>query len=93
MVTVNLFLVDAHRAVRAGLKTLINAHADMTVIGEAGDGASAWQAVQGCRPDVVIMDSALPAMSGIQVAEQIGHVQTSLLPAATRSACPAMSSM
>jgi DNA-binding NarL/FixJ family response regulator len=60
--------------VRAGLKTLITAQDDMVVIGEAGDGAMAWQAVQDCRPDVVIMDISMPEMNGIQATERLKQV-------------------
>jgi DNA-binding NarL/FixJ family response regulator len=71
MATINVFLVDDHMVVRAGLKTLITAQPDMAVIGEAGDGEEAWQAVQDCQPDVVIMDISMPALNGIQATERI----------------------
>lgn len=74
MALINVFLVDDHIVVRAGLKMLIGAQADMAVVGEAGDGETAWQAVQDCRPDVVIMDISMPIMNGIQATERIMQV-------------------
>lgn len=74
MASIKVFLVDDHMVVREGLKTLIAAQADMQVIGEAGDGESAWQAVQDCRPDVVVMDISMPGVNGIQATERLRQV-------------------
>jgi two-component system, NarL family, response regulator NreC len=74
MGTVNVFLVDDHMVVREGLKTLITAQPDMAVIGEAGDGETAWRQIQECRPDVVIMDISMPGMNGIQATERLKQV-------------------
>ena len=67
MATLQIFLVDDHMVVREGLKTLINAQPDMEVIGEAGDGETAWQQARDCQPDVVIMDISMPHMNGIHL--------------------------
>lgn len=74
MTTLQIFLVDDHMVVREGLKTLINAQPDMEVIGEAGDGDSAWQQARDCQPDVVIMDISMPQMNGIQATAQLKAV-------------------
>jgi two-component system, NarL family, response regulator NreC len=71
MGTITVFLVDDHMVVREGLKTLINAQADMNVIGEAGDGETAWHEIQICRPDVVIMDISMPGVNGIEATERL----------------------
>ncbi|MEI7768948.1 MAG: response regulator transcription factor [Chloroflexales bacterium] len=71
MKPVRIFLIDDHMVVREGLKTLINVQPDLEVIGEAGDGETGWQLVQGCLPDVVIMDISMPGMNGIHVAERL----------------------
>jgi DNA-binding NarL/FixJ family response regulator len=71
MKAIDIVLVDDHMVVRAGLKTLISAHPDMKVIGEAADGETACQLVEDCKPDVVIMDISMPAMNGIQATERI----------------------
>src|SRR5580765_4093701 len=66
-----IFLADDHMVVREGLKTLINAQPDMSVIGEAGDGQTAWQQAQECQPDVVIMDITMPNVNGVQATAQL----------------------
>lgn len=53
---------------REGLKLLVNTQPDMEVIGEAGDGRSAWQLCVDLQPDVIVMDISLPVISGVQVA-------------------------
>lgn len=68
---ITILLVDDHMVVREGLKTLIAAQPDMSVIGEAGDGESAWQQIQICRPNVVIMDISIPGVNGIRTTERI----------------------
>lgn len=71
MTNIRVFLVDDHMVVREGLKTLITAQADMSVIGESGDGTDAWQQIQHSRPDVVIMDISMPTMNGMQLTERL----------------------
>jgi two-component system, NarL family, response regulator NreC len=66
-----IFLADDHVVVREGLKTLINAQPDMIVIGEAGDGQTAWQQARDCHPDVVIMDITMPELNGVQATAQL----------------------
>ena len=46
MEKLRIFLADDHMVVREGLKAMINAQPDMDVIGEAGDGQTAWQQAQ-----------------------------------------------
>lgn len=74
MAQLQIFLADDHVVVREGLKALINAQPDMTVIGEAGDGQSAWQQAQDCQPDIVIMDITMPGMNGVQATAQLKRV-------------------
>ena len=57
--------------VREGLKTLISAQPDMSVVGEAGNGEAALQQIEDCRPDVVIMDISMPELNGIQTTERL----------------------
>lgn len=71
MTTMRIFLVDDHMVVREGLKTLITAQPDMTVVGEADDGESALRQIPDCRPDVVIMDISMPELNGIQATERL----------------------
>ena len=66
-----LLLVDDHEIVRSGLRMLFLAEADMEIVGEAASGEEALQAVQEFAPDVVIMDVAMPGMTGIEATRRI----------------------
>ncbi len=71
MPKIRLLLVDDHEIVRAGIKMLFLAEKDMEVVGEVGSGEAAIEAVEELKPDVVIMDVAMPGMSGIEATQQI----------------------
>lgn len=71
MSKIRLLLVDDHEIVRAGLRMLFLAEEDMEIVAEAGSGAEALTAVSQTRPDVVIMDVAMPGMSGIEATRRI----------------------
>src|SRR6187401_1072349 len=74
MEKLRIFLADDHMVVREGLKALITAQPDMIVIGEAGDGQTAWQQARECQPDVVIMDITMPELNGVQATAQLKRV-------------------
>ena len=71
MPKIRLLLVDDHEIVRAGLRMLFRAEEDMEIVGEAGSAEEAIQAVQELDPDVVLMDVAMPGMSGIEATRRI----------------------
>lgn len=71
MSKLKILLADDHKAMREGLKLLINAQPDMEVIGEADDGQSAWQQAQDCQPDLVVMDVSMPNLNGAKATEKI----------------------
>lgn len=71
MNTLRIFLADDHTVMREGLKSLVNAQADMEVIGEADNGRTALQKARELQPDVVIMDVSMPELSGMKVTEQL----------------------
>jgi DNA-binding NarL/FixJ family response regulator len=60
-----ILLADDHVTVRYGLRLLIEAEPDMTVIAEADDGESAVQKALELKPDVVVMDISMPGMNGL----------------------------
>jgi two-component system, NarL family, response regulator NreC len=68
---IRLLLVDDHEIVRAGLRMLFMAEADMEIVGEVGSAEEAIQAVRELDPDVVLMDVAMPGMSGIEATRRI----------------------
>lgn len=59
-------LVDDHPLVRAGLRGIIEATGDITVVGEAADGREAVDVVSATHPDVVLMDLSMPVMDGVE---------------------------
>ena len=71
MPKIRLLLVDDHEIVRAGIRMLFLAESDMEIVGEAGSGQEAIEAVRELTPDVVIMDVAMPGMTGIEATRQI----------------------
>jgi len=66
-----LLLVDDHEIIRSGLRMLFLAEPDMEIVGEAGSGAEALDAVDELNPDVVIMDVSMPGMTGIEATRRI----------------------
>lgn len=65
MSTITVLLVDDHVAVRQAVRVMLEAEPGMTIVGEASDGAEAVQAAEALRPDVVIVDLAMPGMPGL----------------------------
>lgn len=62
---VRVVLADDHATVRHGLRLMIDAERDMTVVGEANDGNEAIRQVLDLKPDVVVMDISMPGMNGL----------------------------
>jgi DNA-binding NarL/FixJ family response regulator len=65
-VTTRVLLVDDQPLLRTGFRMILSAEADLTIVGEAGDGATAVEVARRLRPDVVLMDIRMPGMDGIQ---------------------------
>jgi DNA-binding NarL/FixJ family response regulator len=68
---IKVLLVDDHATVREGLRYLLDAQADIKVIGLAADGREAVDQVARLCPDVVVMDIAMPELNGIEATQQI----------------------
>ncbi len=71
MPSISVLLVDDHNIVRQGLKALLSAEADITVVAEAQTGREAVALVGRLHPDVVIMDLAMPLLNGWEATRQI----------------------
>lgn len=76
-----LILVDDHPIVRTGMRMLFQAEPDLEIVGEADSGPMAIEMVQKLKPDVVIMDVAMPGMNGIEATRRIKEMnpQTQVL--------------
>jgi len=61
-----ILVADDHAVVRAGLKQLLNSQPDMEVVGEAIDGREALEKAKSIRPDVTLLDIAMPGLSGLE---------------------------
>ncbi|MFE4494198.1 response regulator transcription factor, partial [Streptomyces niveus] len=68
---IRVVLADDERMVRTALRVILEAEADLTVVGEAATGAEAVSVVRAVRPDVVLMDVRMPEIEGIRATEQI----------------------
>jgi DNA-binding NarL/FixJ family response regulator len=62
---IRVFLVDDQALVRAGIRQIVGAQADMAVVGEAGDGRAALEALAVTTADVVLMDVRMPELDGV----------------------------
>lgn len=69
--TIKIVLADDHGVVRAGLHLLIESQPDLSVIGQVANGRDAVRAVVQLRPDVAVIDIAMPDLNGIEAARQI----------------------
>src|SRR5947209_1246815 len=70
---ITVLLVDDHALVRDGLRMLLQSADDIQVVGEAENGQQAVQEAIRLRPDVVLLDLAMPVLNGIEAARQIAH--------------------
>ncbi len=68
---ISILLVDDHPVVRHGLRGMLDAEADLTVVGEASSGPAGVTAAGQLRPDIVLMDLRMPGGDGVPAIEQI----------------------
>jgi len=71
MKRITVLLVDDHTIVREGLRHMLELEADFEVIGEASDGHQAVALAGKLRPDVVLMDIAMPRLNGLEATQQV----------------------
>ncbi len=71
MKKINVLLADDHTVVRQGLRMLIEGEPDISVVGEAENGLQTVQMARKLRPDVVVLDVAMPHLNGLEVTRRI----------------------
>ncbi|GAA0991319.1 response regulator transcription factor [Acrocarpospora macrocephala] len=72
---IKVLLADDEKLVRSGFKLLLDVEDDITVVGEATNGAEAVECARATRPDVVLMDIRMPKVDGIQATAQITEMR------------------
>ena len=68
---IRILLVDDHNVIRHGLRLLIEACADMEVVGEAENGREAVELAEKLKPDIVILDIVMPMLNGVETTRQL----------------------
>lgn len=66
-----IVLADDHHVVRQGLRALLNAEPDLSIVGEAADGLEVAHLVERVQPDVLVMDLMMPGLNGLEVTRQV----------------------
>jgi two-component system response regulator NreC len=70
-----ILLVDDHSVVRQGFRLILSSQTDMEVVGEAANGREAIELSEQLRPDVIVMDVAMPELNGIEATRRISQTQ------------------
>ncbi|MGW4115512.1 response regulator [Actinosynnema sp. NPDC004786] len=73
-----VLLADDHALVRRGVRLILDGEPDLTVVAEAGDGAEAIEKARAERPDLAILDIAMPRLTGLQAARELSRLQPEL---------------
>ncbi|MDQ6645209.1 MAG: response regulator transcription factor, partial [Chloroflexota bacterium] len=66
---IRLMIVDDHEMVREGLKAILVAEPDFSIVGDAANADEALELIERLRPDIVLLDVRLPGVSGIEVCQ------------------------
>jgi DNA-binding NarL/FixJ family response regulator len=73
MEKIRIAIADDHAVLRSGLKAMLNYHPQFEVIAEAANGLETLAVLERCCPDVLILDLAMPGMSGVECIKEIRH--------------------
>jgi two-component system, NarL family, response regulator NreC len=66
-----ILLADDHAVVRQGFKMILSAQSDMEIVGEAANGREAVELAQQLKPDIIVMDVAMPELNGIEATRRL----------------------
>ncbi len=69
--TIKILLADDHTIVRQGLKLILSSQPDLAVVGEAANGKEAVEQAKTLRPDIVLLDVAMPELNGIEATRRM----------------------
>lgn len=72
MSLIRVAIVDDHPIVLAGIRTLLMATPDVSIVGEAATGPDAQQMIEATLPDVAVVDVSLPGLNGMELSRRIG---------------------
>jgi two-component system response regulator NreC len=73
MTTTTIVLADDHHVVRQGLRALLEAESDFSIVGEAADGLEVVAMIERLKPDVLVLDLMMPGLNGLEVVRQIAQ--------------------
>ncbi|MEU0132893.1 response regulator transcription factor [Streptomyces sp. NPDC006296] len=76
--TTRILLADDHALVRRGVRLILDGEPDLQVVAEAGDGAEAIEMARSERPDLAVLDIAMPRLTGLQAARELSRVMPEL---------------
>jgi DNA-binding NarL/FixJ family response regulator len=68
---ISVLIADDHTIVRSGVRMLLEAETDISVVGEALNGIEALELAESLQPNVVLMDIAMPEMDGLEATRQL----------------------
>ncbi len=75
---ISVYLLDDHEVVRQGLRALLEAAGDITVVGESGSAVEATARIPALRPQVAVLDGRLPDGSGVEVCRSVRSIDPSI---------------
>ena len=76
--SINVLLVDDHKIMREGLKSVLAKYSDIKVVAQASNGLEAVQKAVECGPDVIVMDLSMPVMGGFEATRRIVAANSSM---------------